>query len=119
MDHAAGGRPGIEDSDSQHRAVTLPSNWPELTLALALALLVAYFVADVVARLARQLLRAVIADPEVEALFVDRPRRIIRLVIFLPFFKMLMRDEAPGMRVRSPWFSDRVCGRKGWIRRAL
>jgi hypothetical protein len=33
--------------------------------------------------LALDALRAVIADPEVEALFVDRPRRVIRLVIFL------------------------------------
>lgn len=63
--------------------MNLPSNWPELTLAVALALLVAYFVADLVARLAEGMLRTVIADAEVEARFVDRPRRVVRLVIFL------------------------------------
>jgi moderate conductance mechanosensitive channel len=61
----------------------LPSNWPELTLALALAVVVAYLVADVVARAVATVLRAVIADPEYEALFVDRPRRVVRLAIFL------------------------------------
>ena len=61
----------------------LPVNWPEITLALALALGAAYLVADVVARMVRAVLRAVIADPATETLFVERPRRIVRLVIFV------------------------------------
>jgi moderate conductance mechanosensitive channel len=63
--------------------VTLPSNWPELTLALALALLLAYVIADRVARLAWSILQAIIEDREVHAQFVDRPRRIVQLVVFL------------------------------------
>jgi small conductance mechanosensitive channel len=62
---------------------SLPSNWPEITLALALALTAAYLVADVAARVVRVILRAVIADPAVETLFVERPRRIVRIVIFV------------------------------------
>ena len=54
-----------------------------LTLALALALLVAYLIADVVARIVQSILRAIIEDREVETLFVDRPRRVVRLVIFV------------------------------------
>jgi moderate conductance mechanosensitive channel len=61
----------------------LPDNWPELALALALALVVAYLVADIVARLVHRVLHAVIADREVEAFFVDRPRRVVRLAIFV------------------------------------
>jgi small conductance mechanosensitive channel len=61
----------------------MPPNWPALTLALALALVVAYLIADLVARLAQTLLRGVIADPELETLFVDRPRRIVRVVVFV------------------------------------
>ncbi len=61
----------------------MPSNWPDLTLALGLALLAAYLVADVVARIAQSVLRTIIEDREVEALFVDRPRRIVRAAIFL------------------------------------
>jgi small conductance mechanosensitive channel len=60
----------------------MPSNWPELTLAIALALGIAYLVSDVIARLVQSVMRAIIADPY-ETLFVDRPRRIIRLVIFI------------------------------------
>jgi small conductance mechanosensitive channel len=60
----------------------LPENWPELTLALALAVIAGYFVADVVARLVERVLRAVIPD-EREARLVDRPRRVVRLTIFL------------------------------------
>jgi small conductance mechanosensitive channel len=56
---------------------------PTLILALALALVVAYLVADVVARVAQSMLRGVIGDPELEALFVDRPQRVVRIVIFL------------------------------------
>ena len=60
----------------------MPENWPALTLALALALASAYVVADLVSRVAQSLLRAITADPDLEAFFVDRPRRVIRLVIF-------------------------------------
>ncbi|MBI3049279.1 MAG: mechanosensitive ion channel family protein [Acidobacteria bacterium] len=61
----------------------MPINWPELTLAVALALAGAYLIADLAARFVQSTLRAVIADPAVEKAFVDRPRRIIRLTIFL------------------------------------
>ena len=60
---------------------SLPTNWPELTLALTLALVAAYLVADVVARIVRRILRSVLADP-LEQRFVEGPRRVVRLVIF-------------------------------------
>ena len=60
-----------------------PSNWPELTLALALALVVAYVIADLVARVAWSILHAIVEDREVQAQFVDRPRRVVRLFVFL------------------------------------
>ncbi len=60
----------------------MPSNWPELTLAVTLALVAAYILADVLARGAESILRAIVPD-EHEKLFVDRPKRIVRLVIFL------------------------------------
>jgi small conductance mechanosensitive channel len=60
----------------------MPSNWPELTLALTLALAAAYVVADVVARVVDSTLRSIVPD-ERERLFVDRPKRLIRLLIFL------------------------------------
>src|SRR5215216_3807816 len=63
--------------------MALPANWPILALAVTLALVVAYGVAHVVSRAARSVLRAIIADQHVEAMFVDRPRRIVQLVIFL------------------------------------
>ena len=56
--------------------------WPELTLAFVLALIVAFIVGDLIARLLEQMLRAVLPD-EHEQLFVDRPKRIVRLFIFL------------------------------------
>jgi small conductance mechanosensitive channel len=62
---------------------SLPHTWPEATLAIALVTLVSYLVADVVARLVQSVLRAVIEDDELEALLVDRPRRLVRLTIFL------------------------------------
>jgi small-conductance mechanosensitive channel len=55
----------------------------EITLAIAMALVAAYLVADVVARIVQSILRNVVEDRELEGLFVDRPRRIVRLVIFL------------------------------------
>jgi moderate conductance mechanosensitive channel len=61
----------------------MPSNWPEITLALALAIVVAYLVADFVARLVQSTLRGILADSQYERILVERPRRIIRLVIFL------------------------------------
>src|SRR5215510_9697541 len=61
----------------------MPDTWPELTLVLVLVLLVAYLVADFVARLVRSLLRGVIADPAIEALYVERPRRIVATTVFL------------------------------------
>src|SRR5687768_14874485 len=60
----------------------MPSNWPELTIALSLALVAAYVVADLVARAAQSVLRAIVPD-EREARFVVRPGRMIRLFIFL------------------------------------
>jgi moderate conductance mechanosensitive channel len=60
----------------------LPSNWPELTLALTLAFLAAYLVAGIIARGVSAILRAIIPDPETEALFVDRPQRVIKLASF-------------------------------------
>ncbi len=61
----------------------MPANWPELTLAGAVAIVAAYFIADVASRLIQSLLRAIIADPHIETLFVERPRRIVRLAIFV------------------------------------
>jgi hypothetical protein len=63
--------------------VTIPSNWPELTLAVALALLLALRHRRSVARVAWSILHAIVEDREVQAQFVDRPRRIVRLVVFL------------------------------------
>ena len=54
----------------------------ELILAVTLALVAAYLIADLAARLSQAVLRAVIAESAVEAMFVDRPRRIVRGVIF-------------------------------------
>ena len=59
----------------------MPSNWPELTLAVTLALVAAYIIADVIARVVESVLRAILPD-EHEHLFVDRPKNVIRLVIF-------------------------------------
>jgi small-conductance mechanosensitive channel len=63
--------------------VTLPPHWPWLTLALALVLLVAYVIAEIVGRIAHSILHTIIEDRDVEALFVDRPRRVVRVVVFL------------------------------------
>ena len=85
--------------------MTLPPNWPELTLALALAIIAGYFIADVVARLAERVLRAVIPD-EREAHFVDRPRRVVRLTIFVVTAAAL---AFPALRVagyRGPMGAD-------------
>jgi len=63
--------------------VNLPPNWPLVTLALALALIASYVVADVVSRIAQSILHAIIEDREVQEQFVDRPRRIVQLMVFL------------------------------------
>jgi len=63
--------------------VNLPPNWPLVTLALALALLFSYIIADVVSRVAQSILHAIIEDREVQEQFVDRPRRVVQLVVFL------------------------------------
>jgi small conductance mechanosensitive channel len=55
----------------------------ELILALALALGVAYLIADLAARLAQAALRTVAGESAADAIFVDRPRRVVRSVIFL------------------------------------
>jgi small conductance mechanosensitive channel len=55
----------------------------ELILALALALAAAYLIADLAARLSQAALRTVIGESAVESIFVDRPRRIVRSVIFV------------------------------------
>lgn len=47
---------------------------------------------------------------------------MIRLDIFLPFFRKRKASEPPARSVAGPWaplLSDRETGRKGWIRRAL
>ena len=54
-----------------------------VTIAVSGALIVAYLVADFVARLVNSTLRAIIQDQQFEALLVDRPRRVVRFVIFL------------------------------------
>jgi len=57
-------------------------NWPEIALALAVALVGAYLIADRVGRWLEDTLRGLITT-EHERLLVERPRRAIRLVIFL------------------------------------
>ena len=69
--------------------MNIPQNWPELTLALALAAAAAYVLADVVGRIVQTILRAVLEDRATEAAFVDRPRRIVRGVVFLVAFASL------------------------------
>lgn len=56
---------------------------PELILAVTLAVVAAYVIAHFISRIAESVLRAVIADSNLEAMFVDRPQRIVRLTIFL------------------------------------
>jgi moderate conductance mechanosensitive channel len=64
-------------------AVRLPANWPVLAIALTVALVAAYLLAGFISRLVSAALRAIIPDPETEALFVERPQRVIRLTIFV------------------------------------
>jgi small conductance mechanosensitive channel len=51
-------------------------------VALVLALAGAYLASDLIARLAQSLLRSVLAETPVESRFVERPRRIIQLILF-------------------------------------
>jgi len=67
----------------------LPANWPELTLATGLALVAAYLLADLASRLVSAVLRGVIADPDTEAVFVERPRRVVRAFLFVLIFAAL------------------------------
>jgi small conductance mechanosensitive channel len=60
----------------------MPANWPELTLALALAIVAASAIAGLIARLVDSVLRTIVADEHAQTL-VDRPKRIIQLLIFL------------------------------------
>ena len=52
-------------------------------VALAFAIAAAYVVADLVSRVAQSILSAIIEDREVRGQFVERPRRIVQLVVFL------------------------------------
>lgn len=61
----------------------LAAGWPELTLALTLTCVIAYLISEFVARAVQRMLRAIIADPSIEAIFVGQPRRIVHLGIFL------------------------------------
>ena len=93
----------------------MPANWPELTLAAALVLGVAYFIGDLVARGIEKILRSIVADP-LEAMLVDRPRRIVRLLIFLvttaalalPALQLAGVDVTVGLdsRVLLAWVLD-------------
>ena len=51
-------------------------------VALALAFASAFLISDLVARLAQSLLRAILADTPVDTRFIDRPRRIVQLILF-------------------------------------
>jgi NAD-dependent dihydropyrimidine dehydrogenase PreA subunit len=44
---------------------------------------------------------------------------VIRIDVFLPFFKKRKKNEPAGIPVVSRWLSDPESGRKGWIRRGL
>jgi hypothetical protein len=52
-------------------------------VAIAAAVALAYVISDLVARVVDSVLRAIIEDRETQAQFVDRPRRVVRLLIFL------------------------------------
>ena len=59
----------------------MPSNWPELTLALSLALVAAYFIADFVARGVHSVLNGIVATEHEQ--LVQRPRRLIHVGLFV------------------------------------
>ena len=60
----------------------MPTNWPELSLALALALVAAYVVTSFLGRRIEAFLRALVPD-EREHLLVDSPMPVIRGLLFL------------------------------------
>ena len=62
-------------------AASMPSNWPELSLALGLALVVAYVVTSFLGRRIEGWLRALVPD-ERERYLVDRPQPVIRGLLF-------------------------------------
>jgi small conductance mechanosensitive channel len=96
--------------------VTIPSNWPLLTLALGLALVLSYLFAEFVSRIAQSILDAIIEDRDVHKQFVDRPRRIVKLLVFLVAVSTLLPPslKLAGYRINfggSPetlfrWFLD-------------
>ena len=61
---------------------SMPSNWPELSLALALALVAAYAVTAFLTRRIERWLRALIPDAR-ERRLVDNPLPVVRVVVFL------------------------------------
>src|SRR5215510_4650171 len=52
-------------------------------VSIAVALAVAYVIADIIARVADSVLRAIIEDRDTQAQFVDKPRRIVRVLVFV------------------------------------
>jgi moderate conductance mechanosensitive channel len=60
----------------------MPSNWPELSLALALALVAAYVVTSFLGRRIEKWMRALVPHNR-EHLFVDSPMPVIRWLLFL------------------------------------
>jgi small-conductance mechanosensitive channel len=72
-DHPRGPSHGRASPD--HRLSRAP-----ILLALALALAIAYVVAEAAARVAQTVLRSILPD---ERRFIDRPRKIVRLVVFI------------------------------------
>jgi small conductance mechanosensitive channel len=52
-------------------------------LALALALLLSYLFAEFLSRIAQSILHAIIEDRDVQKQFVDRPRRVVQLLVFM------------------------------------
>jgi moderate conductance mechanosensitive channel len=52
-------------------------------VAIAAAVALAYLVADMVARVADSVLRTIVEDRDIQSQFVDQPRRIVRIVVFL------------------------------------
>jgi small conductance mechanosensitive channel len=84
----------------------MPSNWPELTLALSIALVAAYVIADLVARGVESILRTIVPE-ERERRFVERPGRLIRLFIFLITAAALSFPALSIAGYRTDFASDR------------
>jgi moderate conductance mechanosensitive channel len=60
----------------------MPSNWPDLTLALGLALVAAYIVSNLAARVVRSMLRAILPEDHEER-FITGSGRAIHVFLFL------------------------------------